>query len=419
MLDRTVAPPFVKSANYFLPSFSLKTLANGCSLVVLPSVQQELIKIELVFYAGKWFESFPGQAHFTAMMLEKGTPTKSALEIATFFDHQGAQIEISPGLDFTSISLYSLTRNAEQTFNYLLSIIRESSFPEEELSLQKDIFVQNLRVNQEKNSFVAGQWIRKLLFGDRHPYGNSLTAEDVQMLTRAHLTQYASNFLTPVAVFVTTNNSVNGEFIQSVLEESPLLNKDTTTSHVRQSSTQFVHTLDKKESIQSAIRIACLSLNRIHPEYPHLLLLNHILGGYFGSRLMKNIREEKGLTYGISSSVNPLGRESFFAIGAEVNKGNVSIAVEEIMKEIQELQQKSVSESELLIAKNHLLGSLQQDLSNPFSVMDKIRNIILFNLPHSHYSNLYTKIDRINSFELQSLARNHFSMSQFHRVLVG
>ena len=419
MLDRTVAPPFVKSANYYLPSFSLKTLANGCSLVVLPSVQQELIKIELVFYAGKWFESFPGQAHFTAMMLEKGTPTKSALEIATFFDHQGAQIEISPGLDFTSISLYSLTRNAERTFKYLLSIIRESSFPEEELSLQKDIFVQNLRVNQEKNSFVAGQWIRKLLFGDRHPYGNSLTAEDVQMLTRPHLTQYASNFLTPVAVFVTTNNSVNGEFVQSALEESPLLNKDTTTSHVRQSSTQFVHTLDKKESIQSAIRIACLSLNRIHPEYPHLLLLNHILGGYFGSRLMKNIREKKGLTYGISSSVNPLGRESFFVIGAEVNKGNVSIAVEEIMKEIQELQQKSISESELLIAKNHLLGSLQQDLSNPFSVMDKIRNIILFNLPHSHYSNLYTTVDRINSFELQSLARNHFSMSQFHRVLVG
>jgi predicted Zn-dependent peptidase len=419
MLDRTVAPPFVKSANYYLPSFSLKTLANGCSLVVLPSVQQELIKIELVFYAGKWFESFPGQAHFTAMMLEKGTPTKSALEIATFFDHQGAQIEISPGLDFTSISLYSLTRNAERTFKYLLSIIRESSFPEEELSLQKDIFVQNLRVNQEKNSFVAGQWIRKLLFGNRHPYGNSLTAEDVQMLTRLHLTQYASNFLTPVAVFVTTNNSVNGEFVQSALEESPLLNKDTTTSHVRQSSTQFVHTLDKKESIQSAIRIACLSLNRIHPEYPHLLLLNHILGGYFGSRLMKNIREKKGLTYGISSSVNPLGRESFFVSGAEVNKGNVSIAVEEIMKEIQELQQKSISESELLIAKNHLLGSLQQDLSNPFSVMDKIRNIILFNLPHSHYSNLYTTVDRINSFELQSLARNHFSMSQFHRVLVG
>src|SRR5437879_6317950 len=155
MLNRTSPPPFSKTSSFELPQPEIIQLNEALNFFFLNGLQQEVFKLEFIFKAGKWWEPKIGLSHFTALLLEKGTTSKSSIEIANLLDYYGAQIEVSPGYDFTSVSLYGLRRYFNETFPVLWEILTQPSFDQTEFDLQKDIFIQNLKVNNEKNSFVA------------------------------------------------------------------------------------------------------------------------------------------------------------------------------------------------------------------------------------------------------------------------
>jgi predicted Zn-dependent peptidase len=161
------------------------------------------------------------------------------------------------------------------------------------------------------------------------------------------------------------------------------------------------------------------TINRNHDNYFALLLLNHILGGYFGSRLMKNIREEKGLTYGIYSSLSPFRHDCAFTIGADVDKANVDLTIKEIKKEIEVLKSHQISENELDVAKNHLLGGIQLEMANPFSTFDKVKNIRLNRLGKEYYNNLFIEVKSIDAVKLQHIARTYLNSEKLAVVAVG
>lgn len=396
MLDRSTAPPFIKSDSFELPGF-VSADVNGIPLFIIPEVRQDVLKIELIFPAGKWQEPKAGVSHFTSNMLDKGTQRLDSSELAEAFDRLGAHIEISAGYDNTSVGVYALRKNWKEAAELLAEMIQTPSFDSEELELMRDIFLQNLKINKEKTSFVVSQLIRKNVFGN-HPYGTSLEEKDVLELSPDQLITFHANNFRPTAIFVTTHPSVTieeitarfGLFVQAAHDNSPAL---TITPGQRNEHVP-------KEGVQTSLRLGRRSLMRTDPNYPDLLLFNHILGGYFGSRLMKNIREEKGLTYGIYSSINPFIRDSFFVIGADVNKENRDLALEEIRKEIKRMRTEPVGSEELEIARNHFLGSLQSEVANPFSVTDKIKNIHLNGLPQDYYPNLFRKIDKLTAKDL-------------------
>jgi predicted Zn-dependent peptidase len=177
--------------------------------------------------------------------------------------------------------------------------------------------------------------------------------------------------------------------------------------------------IEKPESIQTSIRIGKRTINKGHKDYFDLLLLNHILGGYFGSRLMKNIREEKGLTYGIYSSLNTFLNDSFFVIGADVNKENQQITIEEIKNELKKLREEKISDQELIIAKSHFIGSIQLDMANPFSVTEKIKNIRLNKLASEYYNSLVNRINALSSANLIEVAKTYLVDQELAIVRVG
>ncbi|MCX8491210.1 MAG: insulinase family protein [Cyclobacteriaceae bacterium] len=175
----------------------------------------------------------------------------------------------------------------------------------------------------------------------------------------------------------------------------------------------------KDKSLQSAIKIGKKTINRNHADYPGLLLANHILGGYFGSRLMKNIREEKGLTYGIHSSVNSYLNSGVFSISTETNKDKSEQAISEIEKEVKKLLTVRVEKAELETAKNHFLGNLQLEISNPFAVTEKLKNIRLNKLATFYYQDLYKAINATTDKELLRITNEHLIPTSFYFVLVG
>jgi zinc protease len=415
MLDRSVAPDFIKSNTFELPGYQSAEI-NGIPVFVIPEVQQDILKIELIFKAGKWYEPRSGVSHFTSNMLEKGTTRLNSSELAEAFDRMGAHIEISAGYDNCALSVYALKKNWKEVVELFAEMIRTPAFDQEELDLMTSIFLQNLTINKEKTSFLVSQLIRKNIFGD-HPYGTSLEDQDVNALTIDDLKAFHQENFRPEAIFVTTHPSVT---IEDVLTHFSLFTLAAATKPQLPVITPGKkHDHVSKEGVQTSLRLGVRTLNRTDEGYPQLLLFNHILGGYFGSRLMRNIREEKGLTYGIYSSINPFRHDSFFVIGADVNKENRDLALDEIRKEIKRMRTEQIDSEELEIAKNHFLGSLQSEVANPFSVTDKIKNIHLNGLPSHYYPNLFKKINGMNAKDLLELGEQYVNEDKLFVATVG
>ncbi len=419
MLNRKTQPPFAKEFSFDLPTPEILVLKNGLQLVWVKGIQQEIIKLDFVFKAGKWYEPKKGVAYFTAHMLEKGTTKLSSRKIAKILDQQGAQLEISTGADFTSITLYSLSKKFDKVIQVVFDVLHESIFPEDELSLMTSIFLQNLKVNKEKNSFLASRALQRNVFGKNHPYGSSADESDIEKINVADLTSFYKSSFTPYEVYLTGNLNPNQS---SLLIESlsQLKFKHSQAIDILESSiAPFQEKIIKEESVQSSVRLGKLTVKKSHSDYVGLLLLNHILGGYFGSRLMKNIREEKGLTYGINSSVNSHLNASFITIATDVNKDKLDETLDEINKELLSLINTSIPTAELETAKNHFLGNLQLEISNPFSAADKIKHLRLNQLQPDYYSILFDKVKKLSDIDLQAIASDQFQLPSFHVVTVG
>ncbi|MEO5600136.1 MAG: pitrilysin family protein [Cyclobacteriaceae bacterium] len=419
MLDRKVAPPFVKTTSFDLIKPEEISLPNGIDFFFVTGGFQDVLKIELIFPAGKWFEEKCGSAYFTAHLLSKGTKQKNSFEIAEILDRYGAHLEVSPGLDFVSISLYTLNKNLAPVLDVLLEILTEPTFSEKEFDQAKIVFIQNLQVNNEKTSFICSKLFRKNLFGATHPYGSEIEETDVNTLQTTDLRNHYADFFRSIKIFVSGKiEPGDKEMIREAFTRWPKAAASPGLSRtiLAQPSNDYV---EKKESVQSSIRIGRRSILRAHPDYVPVVFVGHILGGYFGSRLMKNIREEKGLTYGISASIHALKRESYLVIGADVNKENVHLTFDEIRKELKILRTTKISSGELETTRNHFIGSLQSEITTPFAHADKIKTIKIFDLSEDHYQNMIARIENINASEIMEISEKFYDEESFYQVAVG
>ncbi len=419
MLDRTIAPPALTSTTFQLPPVRKTLLSNGLGIYHLSDVKQAVAQVEVIFNAGRWFESKPETSHFATKMLEKGTPTKNALQLASHFDFYGAHIETSSNFDFVSISLYALSKHLRSLLPSFFEIISSPAFDPQELDQLKDTFIQHLHIQNEKTNYLASNLIREKVFGRDHPYGGSPSDTAVKNITSEDLHIFFSNRMFPAHVLLLGNipskdiMEIENFFNSTALSEQPATHWKP-IDHL-----PSFELTPRNSSVQSSIRLGKRSIMRLHPDYPKLVLLNYVLGGYFGSRLMKNIREEKGLTYGISSSVTTLRHESALLIGAEVNKENRELVSDEIKEELNKLMTCPIDRHELELAKQHFIGGLQMETASPFSVLGKIKNTIIHELPADYYQSLINKINLLTPDDLQEAAQTYLSEKSFSEIIVG
>ncbi len=419
MLDRTVAPPFNRSNTFELIRPAKEILKNGADAYFILGGTQEVSKIEIVFPAGRWAEKTPGVSFFTAYLLSKGTRTKSSFEIAEMLDTYGAHLEIQPTFDNASISLYILNKNFQPAVRLLFEMLTDSVLPEPELELMKSIYLQNLKVNYEKTSYLASRQLRKNLFGETHPYGREVDEPELAAINLESVSRHYADAFDRATLFVSGRVSdENIAFVDSTF--GALKNYYVEPNNFSGAATAHNRAVVHKEgSVQSSIRFGKKAMSKLHGDYVDALFLNHILGGYFGSRLMKNIREDKGLSYGISSSLHALKNDSYLAIGADVNRENLDLAFQEIANELKRLRTEKVDDEELDIARNHFIGSLQLEITTSFAHADKVKNIVLFNLPSDYYQQMIDRINAITADDLLQVAGKYFVEDAFLEIAVG
>ncbi len=413
-MDRTSQPPFQKSLTFTLPTPERIPLAGSQEIVYLPSNLGEAVKIEFVFEAGRYYETMPGLAQFTVQMLDKGVPGKDANQIASLLEYYGAHIELNAGFDFASLSLYALRKNIKKLLPVLITILSKPEFPERELTTLRKIFNENLKVSLEKNAFIASNAIRKNLFGS-HPYGRSIQLGDADKIEVDDIKFFYDKHIHASKIFVVgTIDDADLDFLSKNIEPSP--DSGNLVNQEFDSLPPATEKLDGPNKVQASLKLGRRTISRLHPDIAGLLLTNHLLGGFFGSRLMKNIREEKGLTYGISSSIQHHLKASILIISADVNSDNSDIALREIEKELESIS--SVNDSELEIVKNHLIGSIQNDITTVFAAGEKIKSSILYNLPENFYQKLILDISKIETPDLIPICSMYLNPKEFTTVVV-
>lgn len=420
MLDRKIAPPFKRVANIAIPQAKRTCLDNGIPLYYIEAGKQPVVRLEFIFKAGAWYEDSKGASYFAAKMLSEGTQQKSSAQISYEVEKFGAYLELNPTLDYSIVTLECLSKHLNNLLPLLHEILRQPTFPEDELVTLKNIKGQQTRVQNEKSSFLASKKFREAIFGEAHPYGKDLSLEDIDKLTRDDVRSFYDQYYTlPFEVLISgLPNSgfiadINKIFGQTVLQKAAA--DPTYISHPISSPT----IIEKEANLQSSIRVGKKLLTKDQPDYVKLLIVNEILGGYFGSRLMKNIREDKGYTYGISSALVPLRNDGYFIIGTDVNKENTRNTLQEIYKEIEVLQTTLISDDELNTVRSFMIGSFLSEINTPFALSDKFKGVHLYGLGYDFYDSYLQTVNNITSTEIRDLAQQYLQRDTFSEVIVG
>jgi zinc protease len=425
LLDRS-SPPVIHDAidfDYKLPPINTNQLDNGLPFYWLDAGVQDVVQIDWIFPAGLWYEQRPSVAHATAGLLKNGTSKHTAEQIHEALEFYGAQLKVSAGNDYATLTLYSLTKHLPALLPMVYEVITDSIFPEEEVEIHKRNAVQRLLVNLRQCEFVANQRIDALLYGETHPYGRYSRQENIESLTREDMvTFYKANYnLANAKIFMAGKvgaaevKCVNDIFGKTSLEKT-VQKKELFEAPPMGSRIHKV--MNDPNGVQGAIRIGRMFPNRHHPDYTPMVVLNTLFGGYFGARLMSNIREDKGYTYGIYSSVTPEINGGSLIIHTETGRDVVEKAIKEIYYEMNVLCQEPAPDDELLLVKNYLLGGLLADLDGPFSILQRWRTLILNGFTEEYFYNNINTYKTITAKELQLLAQKYYGPEHFYEIVV-
>ncbi|MES2620378.1 MAG: pitrilysin family protein [Bacteroidota bacterium] len=423
-MNRAFAPEINLIDSLTLPKVENISLHNGVPVYLLNEGEQEVIKIELIFKAGKWFEQKNLIADFTSRMLREGTQTKTAKQLADTFDYYGANFNESAGFETAGASLYSLTKHIDSLLPLFFEIFTESIFPENELNTIISNRKQKLSVNLKKNDFLANRNFVNALFGQSHPYGRVTEFENFEKISVEDLKSFFKRYYSATNLIII----VSGKFDDSVVKK---LNQyfggkswmgekvDERISYKIDSSPELVHHTEKADSVQSAIQIGNLSINKTHPDFQKLSVLNTVFGGYFGSRLMSNIREEKGYTYGIHSSFVSYPHSGFIEISSEVGKDVRDATMKEIQYEINTLRNELIGEEELNVVKNYISGKILRSIDGPMKFSETLKGLLIYNQDLSYIQEFLKTVREVNAEELLQLANTYLDYDKMYKVTVG
>jgi len=397
-------------------------LDNGIPVYEINKGTQDIIKIEIVFNAGRPYEHKKLAARATASLIKEGTPNNSSAAISEKVDFYGGTLSTPYNLDTSNVVLYSLNRHLDKLLPIAAEVIKTPVFPSDELETYIQQSKQRLQVDLQKTDVIAYRKITEYIFGEEHPYGYNSFANTYAALSQEDLINHHQRNYTQENCRIFISGKSNPEIIKMLnhhFGKNMQSGKPTPKPFPDLTPESKKIKIPHQDSSQTAIRIGRRLFNRKHKDYQAMYLVNNILGGYFGSRLMANIREDKGYTYNIYSSLDTMSQDGCFYIGTEVGNEFLEATKQEIYKELYTLQTEFVEEQELEMVRNYLLGNLLTMFDGPFNTGEVIKTMVLENLPKESFYDLVKTIKTISPDQIQHLAQKYFKPEDLWEVVVG
>jgi predicted Zn-dependent peptidase len=423
MPDRKQAPPIVDAVEFNLKLKEAEkfSLDNGLEVYAVNAGAEEVLSIEWVFYAGNWFEDQNLVAATTNFLLRNGTSSKNAFQVNEHFEYYGSYLNRACYNETATITLHCLNKHIRELLPVVKELITDSILPQEELDIYKQNMKQRLKVNLKKSDFVAGRMIDAILFGHQHPYGKFSQVEDFDKLEREQLFEFykkyyqQGKFILFVAGKLPTDLP---EILNQYFGDLPKGNISTHAIAISPASEKKYRVTNDENGVQGSVRLARHCPNRHHPDFTKMMVLNTLFGGFFGSRLMSNIREDKGYTYGIHSFIKNHIHDTAWMISTEAGKDVCEAAIAEIYREMKKLQQEPVGEDEMQLVRNYMMGTILGDLDGPFQIIARWKNYILNNLDGNYFYDSLNTIRNSTAEELQQLAQKYLNPGEFYELIV-
>ncbi len=425
MLNRSDQPRILEPEQLVVQRPERIKLPNGVPLSVLNAGDNEVTRIDLLMAGGRWQQKQPLQALFTNRMLREGTRRYDAAQIAEKLDYYGAWLELSSASEYAYVTLYSLNKYLPQTLDILESIVKEPVFPEKELGVIVDNNIQQFLVNSSKVDFLAHRGLVKALYGGQHPGGRLVQEEDYRRITPAVLREFYDRYYHSNNCSIYLSGKVTGDCIHRI--ESLFGCEAFGTDFRKPEKTEFhpVTTsgkrifIERPDALQSAVRMGMLSLDRNHPDYLKARVLVTLFGGYLGSRLMSNIREDKGYTYGISAAIMPYPGQGVLAVSAEAANEFVEPLIGEVYHEIDRLQNELASDGELSMVKNYMLGDMCRSYESAFSLADAWIFVQVSGLQDTYFAEALDAVKEVTPQEIRELAGRHLCKEKLKEIVCG
>ena len=424
MLNRQLHPDYKAIEQINIPVPEKVALDNHLKTFLFNAGTQDVLKIDLSFEAGSWHQEKPLVASLVNEMLTEGSKNYTSQQIAEKLDFYGAFIHPSPTKDFGSITLYTLSKHLPETIRVFEDVIKNPLFPEKDLRIHLNKRKQQFLIELEKVTNIARREFNEQLFGSQHPYGRKSEASDYDQLERQDLINFHKKYYHPANCKLIVSGKTDERIIKIINKH--LGNNDWQNQQALNSleypipdSPKLVSIVEKEHVTQSAIRLGKITINKDHPDFHKLKITNTILGGYFGSRLMKKIREEKGYTYGIGSNIVTMKNAAFLIIVSEVGKDVTRNAIDDIMNEINILRNSYVSADEMALVKNYMLGSLLRAFDGAFEISSTYRSLIDFDLDENYLHEAIRTIKTISPEEIHQMANQYINEESLIKTVAG
>ena len=451
MLNRHTPPPIQPTSLDFRKPVQ-RVLRNGIPLHVIEAGQLDAVRIDFVFSAGQWHQEHKLQALFACRMLREGCRGYTSAEFAERLDYYGAWLDLSVAMNRTFVTLYTLKKHFATTLELVHRMLTEPSYSEEQFRIVCDNNKAQLMVNLQKGDVQAMRALRRSLYGEEHPCGKQVTPEDYDALQLAHVVDFyhrhygshtcriylSGDIDEPLLARVeslfgmaewgrgrlTIDNSQftidNSQFTidngQFTIDNSQLTVDKAASQN--NSPLSIVH-CQLPNAVQDSIRMGYLLIDVNHPDYLPLRVLTAVLGGYFGSRLMKNIREEKGYTYHIGSDLVTNTAQVMFLIHCEAQAGKAEEVIGEVHREMLRLQSELIPDDELRMVRNYMIGEICRNYESAFSLTDAYIFMEHLGLPLTHLEQTIDAIRTTDAPRLQQLAQRYLRPDLLHTVVVG
>jgi len=421
--DRTQHPPIVDAVDFDLQLKPCRqwTLGNGVKVYAVDAGAEDVLMLEWVFFAGNVFEEQNLVAATTNFMLRNGTREKTAFRINEHFEYYGAYLNRACYNETATITLHTLNRHTGELLPVVRELITDSVMPEEELAIYQQNMKQRLKVNLKKSDFVAGRIIDVNLFGEKHPYGKYSRMEDYDALQRDQLLDFYRQYYQQGQLIIFAAGKLPADLEKSLNKyfgDLPNREINVPAAVIQPGQEKKQHLVNDPDGIQGSIRIARPFPSRHHPDFLKAQVLNTLFGGYFGSRLMSNIREDKGYTYGIHSYLQNHIQQSAWMISTEAGKEVCAATIEEVYREMKLLREEPVDGEELLLVRNYMMGSILGDLDGPFQIIARWKNIVLHGLTEQYFYDSIQTIRTISAEEIQQLAQQYLQPEAFYELVV-
>jgi predicted Zn-dependent peptidase len=421
--SRKIQPPLSEIPFPAIPEVIILTLDNGIPVYLIESGTEDIMRADFIFRAGQRNENTPVLSLATNLMLKEGTDKYSAVELNRLIDYHGSFINLYTEKDLSGLQIYLLNRHMEKIFELCRQMMFHPVFPEDELSTILKKQLRWFQIRRQKVQNRATDSFFESIFGNMHPYGIIPHEHDFEKVERNLVASFHQSF------YVTGNMAViiSGKIPSGI---GPILNKyfgDVPPKALKTTGTKekLKNSPDRKIHVQldgvmqNCIKAGSATINKKHPDYRDLKITDTILGGYFGSRLMKNIREDKGFTYGINSYVTSLEDSGYKVISTDLGSEHTGQAIEEIKKEISLLQTQPVKADELAIAKNYMLGEIVRMFDGPFASADSFKSAWEFGFDNNYYTELYNRVRNITPEEILDTAIKYYKIDDLYFVTAG